>query len=79
MIAVFSSIPIPKLYGLNDTAVILQYHLPSAENLRKARQMYERAVQLAEQQLADAQTPAARRELVTKAKADALANLAAMK
>ena len=64
---------------LNDTAVILQYHLPSAENLRKARQMLERAVQLADQQLADAQTPAARRELITKAKADARANLAAMK
>lgn len=64
---------------LNDTAVILQYHLPSPENLRKARQMYERALQLADQQLADAQTPAARRELITKAQADARLNLAAMK
>lgn len=63
---------------LNDTAVILQYHVPNPENLEKARVMYERAVQLADRLLKDSQMPTLLRERTTKARADALANLAAL-
>ena len=62
----------------NDAAVILQYHRTSPENLQKARGMYERAVQLADKALADARTTAELRGRATQAKADALANLAAL-
>lgn len=60
----------------NDAAVVLQYHLKGADNLAKARTMYERALQLADKALADAGLPAALRERAQKAKADAQANLA---
>lgn len=64
---------------LNDTAVVLQYHLAGPEHLQKARALYGRAIALADRLLADSQLPAPLRERTTKAKADALANLAAMK
>ncbi len=63
---------------LNDAAVILQYHRTSPENLGKARGMYERAVQLADKALADSRTTGELRARATQAKADALANLAAL-
>ena len=64
---------------LNDAAVILQYHMPSPENLKKARGMYERAVQLAGKLLADASITGAVRERIAQAKADATSNLAELK
>lgn len=60
---------------LNDAAVILQYHLPSAEHLQQARSMYLRAVQLAEQQLDDQQLTPERRRRAEQARSDAQANL----
>jgi len=63
---------------LNDAAVILQYHMTSDENLKKARGMYERAVQLAGKMLADANITGVVRERAEKAKADATLNLAAL-
>jgi len=63
---------------LNDTAVVLQYHLPSPEHLRRARGMYERAIQLADKVLGDTQVNDTLRERANKAKADAQLNLAAL-
>lgn len=63
---------------LNDTAVILQYHLKSPENLQKARGMYQRVVTLADKQLGDARVTGAARERAAQARADARNNLAAM-
>jgi len=63
---------------LNDTGVILHYHLPSPENLARARGMYERALQLAGQVLADASAAAPARERAKQTKDDATANLAAL-
>lgn len=63
---------------LNDAAVILQYHLPSPANAQKARGMYERVVQLADQQLTAGRITGPDRERVVKAKADARANLDAL-
>ena len=66
----------PQLW--NDAAVVLQYHLPTPENLAKARPMYEKALLFADKQLADARVTGAARERAAKAKADAAANLAAL-
>lgn len=66
----------PQLW--NDGAVILQYHLPTPENLAKARTMYDKAIQLADKQLADDRLDATLRERAQKARADARANLAAL-
>ncbi len=63
---------------LNDTGVVLQYHLPTPANLQRARALYERAIRLAEQQLANTQLPAPQRERIRRAKSDAQQNLAAM-
>lgn len=63
---------------LNDTAVILQYHLVTPENTSKARGMYERAIQLADKQLLDARIVGAARQRAAKAKEDAQANLKAL-
>ncbi|MFY9341758.1 MAG: tetratricopeptide repeat protein, partial [Planctomycetota bacterium] len=60
---------------LNDTGVILHYHLRSPANAQKARELYGRAVRLAEAQLADDRLQGAARERVARAKDDALANL----
>jgi tetratricopeptide (TPR) repeat protein len=64
---------------LNDTAVILHHHLPTPENLAKARTMYERAIQAADRVLADSSTPATARERAETARRDAKANLADLK
>jgi len=61
---------------LNDTAVILQHHLPSADNLAKARGMYERAIALADKQLNDPSLAGDLRQRSSKARDDAKANLA---
>ena len=63
---------------LNDTAVILQYHLVSADNKAKAKGMYERALQAAAKQLADARITGTARERAEKAKVDAQENLRAL-
>lgn len=59
----------------NDLGVILHYHLPNEVNLAEARQLYERAIELADKVLADSSATATARELATKAKSDAQANL----
>ncbi|HLQ39133.1 MAG TPA: tetratricopeptide repeat protein [Planctomycetota bacterium] len=61
---------------LNDAAVILQYHLPSAENLAKARGMYERALALAAKVLADTGAGKDERQRAESAQHDAEQNLA---
>lgn len=63
---------------LNDTAVILHYHLKTPDDLAKARGMYERAVKLADQQLADQRIVGTARERAAQAKRDATANLRAL-
>ncbi len=63
---------------LNDTGVVLQYHLPTPANLQKARSLYERAVQLADKVLADAQVNDTLQKRAKQAKADAQLNLAAL-
>lgn len=63
---------------LNDTAVILHYHLPGAANKAKARELYQRAVAAADRQLADRTLPAAQRGSARQARSNALANLAAL-
>ncbi|MEZ5965648.1 MAG: tetratricopeptide repeat protein [Planctomycetota bacterium] len=63
---------------LNDTAVILHYHMTSPANRARAKDMYERAVQLAQKQLADAGLDATERARITQALADAQSNLKKM-
>lgn len=63
---------------LNDTAVVLQYHLPNAENLTKARELYERAIQNADRVLADRKVTGAPRDRAEQARVDAQRNLAAL-
>ncbi|MBI5850175.1 MAG: hypothetical protein HZB39_03930 [Planctomycetes bacterium] len=63
---------------LNDCAVILQYHLANPDNLARAREMYERAIELAEKQLATGGLSPAKQQLVATALRDAKNNLAAM-
>ena len=62
----------------NDLGVVLQYHLPTAGNLAKARSMYDKALQLAARQLADPRVVGPARERAQKAQQDATANLAAL-
>jgi tetratricopeptide (TPR) repeat protein len=63
----------PQLW--NDAAVVLQYHQPTAENLQKARDMYEHALSLGRRTLGDSSASALERERAEKAIADAEANL----
>lgn len=63
---------------LNDTAVILHYHLVSDENRKRAQQMYEQAVALAQKQLASNTLDDAGKARVEQALKDARANLAKM-
>ncbi len=60
---------------LNDAAVILQYHLPSDANRSRAREMYERAVQLAKKTLEDEDSTDADKAGARQALQDAMANL----
>lgn len=61
---------------LNDYGVVLQYHLPNPTNLARARELYERAIRLADTQLRDGSLPATERERVQKAREHARQNLA---
>ena len=63
---------------LNDCAVILQYHLDSAENLAEARQMYERAIEQADAVLADAGASTDEKDRAQVARRDARNNLREM-
>ncbi len=63
---------------LNDTAVILQYHLTTPENLARAKAMYERAVAVAQKDLSSGQLDAAAKARTEQALKDAQANLAKM-
>lgn len=60
----------------NDAAVVLQYHLPTPENLTKARTMYKKALQLATASLADTSISAQKRKFAEEAQVNARANIA---
>jgi hypothetical protein len=64
---------------LNDTAVILHYHLATPENRARAKAMYERAIALADQQLAAGQLSDADRARAEQARQDARRNLAELR
>ena len=64
----------PQLW--NDAAVVLQYHLPSTEHLHRAREMYQRAIELAANVLADTGASPAAKKLATEARSNAKQNLA---
>lgn len=66
----------PQLW--NDAAVVLHYHLGGDANLRRAKAMYERALELAKTQIADASATQLVRDRAARAKQDAEANLAAL-
>lgn len=61
---------------LNDYAVVLHRHVPNAANLARARNLYERAIALADLQLKDPNLPAAVRTRTEQARQDAQQNLA---
>lgn len=63
---------------LNDTAVVLQYHLPTPEHLAEARSLYQRAIRRADEVLADRAADTAARESAQQARADATKNLAVL-
>jgi len=60
----------------NDAAVVLQYHLPTAKNLAKARTMYEQSLQLATKTLADKSISEQQRTFAEEAQVNARANIA---
>ncbi|MFO1053034.1 MAG: hypothetical protein U1F36_12540 [Planctomycetota bacterium] len=62
---------------LNDCAVILHYHLASADNLERARGMYQKAIELAQSQLDAGGLDADHKNRVQTALRDARNNLAA--
>jgi len=64
---------------LNDTAVILHYHLPNPENLARARTLYTRAIDSAKALIAADDTSVADKQQALRSLADANKNLAAMK
>lgn len=66
----------PQLW--NDAAVVLHYHLGGEVNVTRAKQMYEKALELAKAQLAAPDTSEIARRRAERAKADAEANLAAL-
>lgn len=66
----------PQLW--NDAAVVLQYHLPTPENLAKAREMYTTALRLADAVLADAASSAEARQAAATARENARQNLDAL-
>ena len=66
----------PQLW--NDGGVVLQYHFATPENLKKARQMYEKCLALAGAILADGGAPPTRRAAATAAAENAKLNLAAL-
>ena len=63
---------------LNDTAVILQYHLATKENLDRAHEYYTRAITEAEKVVDDDSADADTKARARQAMADARRNLAAL-
>lgn len=63
---------------MNDIAVILQHDLGGEENLQRARELYNQAIQLGETQLSAGELSAEATTRVKKAIADAKLNLAEM-
>lgn len=63
---------------LNDTGVVLHYHLPSPDNKQKARALYERALQLADKRLGASNLASDARAELLKVKSNAQQNLAAL-
>jgi tetratricopeptide (TPR) repeat protein len=61
---------------LNDCAVILQHHVPTPERLLEARGMYDRAIAIADKELAKPSLPPELRQRIEKARDDARKNLA---
>lgn len=64
----------PQLW--NDGGVVLQYHLATPENLKKARTMYEKAIELAGKVLADPKATAQQKGFAKEAVKNARLNLA---
>jgi len=64
----------PQLW--NDAGVVLQYHLASPENLKKAREMYGKALELSRAVLQDAGATAEQRAFAKQAAENARLNLA---
>ena len=59
-----------------DGGVVLQYHLASPENLKKAREMYGKALELSRAVLKDAAATAEQRAFAKQAAENARLNLA---
>lgn len=66
----------PQLW--NDGGVVLQYHLATPENLKKARKMYAKCLELADAVHANADATAEQRGLAKQAADNARLNLAAL-
>lgn len=64
---------------LNDAAVVLQYHLPTDENLKKAKEMYDHAIVAADRILKDAGASDEEHTRARQARANAKSNLAKLK
>lgn len=63
----------PQLW--NDGGVVLQYHLPTDKNLKKARVMYRKALEFAKKVLADKSSSETARKFAEEAQQNARANL----
>jgi tetratricopeptide (TPR) repeat protein len=63
---------------LNDTAVVLQYHLPSPEHMARAEELYHHAIARADAILADPASDASTRADARAARENAEKNLAAL-
>ncbi len=63
----------PQLW--NDAAVILHYHMRSAENVERARSMYRRALELAAEVLKNAEATDLQKQRAQQAQSDARLNL----
>jgi len=66
----------PQLW--NDGGVVLQYHLTSPENLKKARTMYEKAIELAGKVLGDGKATEQQKAFAKEAVRNARLNLEAL-
>lgn len=60
---------------LNDTAVVLHYHLPDAKNKERARALYEHAIAMAKKAIAGGNLDEVERARVEQGARDAKANL----
>lgn len=60
----------------NDLAVVLQYHLPSTDNLVRAKQLYQQTKKLADQMLQNPNATELQQKQATQSKLDAQQNLA---